>query len=240
MEEKIESGGKKGFNVLFAVILGVILLLAAFLLGYALAMRPGLFTGGGLVAGCDESALVQRLKDAGYLPPDLTTDEPVRSLTGKITTVGADYFDVTASLTPIDAPATYRVRIGADTKVVLRTAKDAEQMNEEMAAFELAMAALDPATEAPPEPPVSYVERTATVSDLRQDMTVSVKSGLDMRVNSTFLATEVSAREAAIAAAPEAVAPPVEEPPVAVPPVEEPPVEEPPAELPPVEAPPVE
>jgi len=225
MEEKIESGGKKGANVLFAAIIGVILLLAAFLAGYALGMRPGLLTGGGLVGGCDESALVQRLMNAGYLPPDMAVNAPVRSLSGTIAGVGSDYFDVTASLTPIDEPATYRVRIGPDTKVTLRTAKDAEQMSEDMAAFDLAMETFDPETGTPPEPPASYEEKAATIAALREGMMVSVKSDLDMRVNSAFVATEVSAQEVLAVAEPEAVAPPVEEPPVAVPPTEEPPVE---------------
>lgn len=236
--------GKKKQHVLFVSVIGVILLLASFLVGLTVGMKSGVLPGDKTVAACDESALLQRLQDAGYLPPDIIAGAPVYNLEGTIGTIGSDYFDVTTSLTPLDDPATFRVTVGPDTILVLQTQKDPEKFDREMEAFDRAMETFDPETDTPPEPPEPHSLKTITVSELLQGMTVNVSSEADMRANPTFMAAEVYVEELPMAPEPVIEDAPIEEPAsdesAEEPPVEEPPVEDLPFEAPPIEEPPVE
>lgn len=239
MNEQPTGGGGKKNNVLFVAIIGVILLMASFLIGLTVGMKSVILPGG-TAAGCDEAALLQRLADAGYLPPDLMPGAPIYELEGTISSVGSDYIEVTSSLTPLDDPATFRVKVGPETSMVLLTRKDSIKFQEEMDAFDRAIEDFDPETDSPPEPPIPYEEKVLNLSELKQGMVVSVLSGDDIRANPSFVATEITAEEVASAEEPPAETPPVEEPPAETPPVEEPPTEDLPTAAPPIEEPPVE
>ncbi len=236
-----EAGGKKT-NVVFLAVVGAVLLLAAFLVGLAVGIKSGGVLPGVKTAECDESAVIARLTDAGFIPPSLNTTDPVYDVEGTVLTVGSGYVDISAALTPLEEPTMLRVMIGPETDLIIRTPKDSVVLGRELAAFDDAIQNFDPAEGPPPEPPESYTESVATLADLAAGTNVMVSTEADIRVNQTFTATQVTI----FAADQEDLAPeeaPIEEP-VPVVSDEEPPVEEPvePAadEEPPVEEPPVE
>lgn len=214
-------------TALLAVVIAVILLAASFLVGYTVgggkAVVPGL--GGVARSDCSDSQVLQRLLNAGYLPPEFDPSHEVIFASGVITEVGSDYVEVKAALSPIDDAVTLRANISADTNIVRQIPKDPETLNQEFEAFNRTISTFSPESGGmPPEPPEPFTEKKMKLSDLKVNMTVSITSATNIRENTTFDAVQLYINETAAAALAPPMIPPATPDNIAPPPM--PPVDE--------------
>ncbi|MFH1046869.1 MAG: hypothetical protein V1738_01075 [Patescibacteria group bacterium] len=228
-------------TLLLVLIIGVMLLAASFLAGYSV--------GNGQIAAtknsgvnCSDSAVVKRLLDAGYLPPEFDPTREVILVNGEITKVGADYIEISAALSPVEESIVLQVSVPAGIEIIEQMAKDPATLDAEFTAFNQAMINFDPdAGDEPPEAPQPFEEKIVKLSDLKVGATVAVNSASNIRGLSEFAATSIRVNNQPI----NAVAPSV---PIVVPenipqpevPTEPPPVPEVPSETIPEAEPAVE
>lgn len=210
MKEEPQQNSK--LSMVLAIVIGIILLTASFLIGFTVGKNTAPETkapSNGAAQG--ESEVIQKLLDAGYLPPEFDPNSEIMSTSGQIVETGEGYFKFEAALTPIADKQTYRAAVTENTEIIQRVSKDSDELERQFDQFEEAMANYDPeGAGEPPEPPSPFVEEELNVSDLENGMTVSVRSESNLRENKSFTASSVfvgGETEADIAPAPPAPEP---------------------------------
>ncbi len=183
-------------TLVLAILIGVILIAASFLIGYTVGSGKGVLPGKNIISGgadCSDSEVLQRLLNSGYLPPEFDPNSTVYYVEGEITEVGSGYIEISAALSPIEDARTFRVSIPSDVTIVQQTPKDPEELNAAFRAFDEAISNFDPESDGtPPEPPEIFEEEELSLSDLKIGSTVNVTTDVNIRENSSFDATEIS------------------------------------------------
>ena len=181
-------------------LVGVVLLLAAFLIGYSLgAVQTKQSYQKGLSDGWENAR--QKVADSGMMPNPVSN-----SLSGTITEVGSDYVKIQVPqtvLNPLEQPAplTRKVTIDSDTTIEqLRPLTDTEREDARDRFFELqeefeeALAAGETAT--PPDPSIMDAKiTTVSLSDLETGMSVTVRSEDDIATIESFTADAIRVQE---------------------------------------------
>jgi hypothetical protein len=169
-----------------------------------------------------ESDEVQRLRDAGLLPPALDESS---SLTGTVVAVTGSRLTFDADLTSFDPDgkkglAVHRIAdLTAETVIVRLVAKSQQELSADQEATAAALA--DPERQGPPPPPPSpYKEVPIAAADISVGESVTVEAASDILKAETFTATRVVVAPVASTPAPATAptAPPPETPPTAPPP----------------------
>ncbi|MEY4744375.1 MAG: hypothetical protein RL272_320 [Candidatus Parcubacteria bacterium] len=171
--------------------------------GYETGKKDG-FDAGKAAAKADYAQRFASLYPAGPARHDLR---------GEVVDVGSDYIELTVPQlvqNPIEdpAPTARKVRITAQTKILLRKLRPAEDASKEQQAYmalmkkyndDLARGVKNPAMPAPPAP---FTETAASLSDIQKGMMVEVSATEDVTRSAEFAADRISAERMAGAVAP--------------------------------------
>ena len=180
----------------YTALIGIILIIGVFLLGYSLGSKQVKQQSDVSFAAGVESAKM-KLQQAGILPPAAV----IKDLDGTVTAVGSDSFEMdtaVAAANPLEeAPPAHRVvQIDPNTKLFKVTAKTAEQQAQDMKDFTAARDQFEKDARAgkttkPPTPPDMTVSAPIKLSDLKKGDRVTVAAAADIASAGSFTATEV-------------------------------------------------
>ncbi len=167
---------------------------ATFIGGYVLGTSMGQKAGYNQGATETTSALKAKLQTSGIIPPQVETHQ----LTGKVTAVRADGFDIEVSpmaQNPFaaSAPAKRAITVSATTKFSALVQRSPAEMDAAQKDFFAAMQKVTgKAGEVPPAPPTPFTTKEAKLSDLSDGVTVTVTSAAEISKAASFAASDVS------------------------------------------------
>jgi hypothetical protein len=202
MPEPIMSQGQSKLPLL---ILSVVVAAVA---GFAVGWQSG--SSKAAKASYDEGYATARAEDTakleslGFIRPTMEEEGEMLSLSGTVSAVGANSFDLLVSITPaspLDEVREYpvKVNVDAETKISLQSRVNEEDFMAAMEKFQDAMRAQETAGGAEEEnivePPSMYKTVEIKLTDLAVGMSVSIETATDARDQSEVIATGVTARE---------------------------------------------
>jgi len=178
------------------LLMGAILVVAVFFLGFALG--GGLSkNGGGLLgqneSGCTQEQLLAAMSDLGVLTPDMDPQMPVTEILGRIVEISDDYLLLSGQLTPADDVRRFRILVDEETEIYLLTELDDAALEKATREYETAMENFNPeSSDEPPALPDPFGLQAATFKQLRIGDTVTVESMEDMRGLDEFTASTIT------------------------------------------------
>jgi hypothetical protein len=179
------------------LVVTIVLLAAAFAAGYMYASQ--LKFKEGYAAGVAARSAELRESIAKLLPPHPTTSQ----LNGTVSSVGADSLDLAVAQTIVNplepqAPLARKAMVSSTTKITLRSAKSAEEMQADQRDYDarvkkyneaLAKGATGLTVPLPPQP--GFTDAPGKLSDIKAGMTVTVVAATDITTAASFDATEI-------------------------------------------------
>lgn len=186
------------------MMIGVIVLAGG--IGYMVGRGGGVPSLGGLSTS-DQAKLEAAKKMFPPMPDSNFVFGQVKSVSGKVITLS------TPTNNPFDeSPTERQVTVTSATKIVKNEFKSPETMQKEQEAYTKKMSSWKPGstTEAPPTPPMPFVEKQVSISDIKVGDQINVEAANKIRFVEKFDATKISIQfSAAPAPAPAPVPVPV-------------------------------
>jgi len=185
--------GIKTMWIAVAAVAAVALLIVGYAWGASRSNNASILSLGGgsyatgYAAGIAEAK--KKLKDSGIVP---VSPDQVTSISGTVKSVGTDRFIITAnpvSMNPLDAqgPSERTIVVNDQTKITIRVALTPDELNAAMKAFQENIASKKPSV-----PPPPFTEKTASLSDIKIGMIVTITAADNIKDAATINATQVS------------------------------------------------
>ncbi len=185
--------GIKTMWIAVAAVAAVALLIVGYAWGASRSSNASILSlGGGSYATGYAAGIAdakKKLKESGIVP---SSPEQVTTLSGTVKSVDADRFVIKAnpvSMNPLDAqgPTDRTIVVGSQTKITIRVAMTPEELNAAMKAFQANINSKKLAI-----PPAPFTEKTASISDIKIGMVVTVTAADNIKDAATINATAVS------------------------------------------------
>ena len=167
-----------------AVIIPVVALLVGAAVGFAL---------GGGQARTETAKLQAQIEKAKKSFPQIPE---LRSLSGKVTHIAGNTITLETSYpdtNPFESlPKERTITISGTTKVVAYEQKDQVAVRKEMEDFMKNLRTARPAdADARPTPPTPYTEKSASASDIKEGMMISVEADENIKDKTSFTASKI-------------------------------------------------
>jgi hypothetical protein len=182
--------GSKAAAGLIGLVIGLVAGYGAGRVSTGTPVNPLSGKGGGYQEGYE--AAKKKLVESGLIAPEVEPD--VRTIRGKVKSVGADFLTLEVNVRPPDplapapAPRDVKILVTGKTALFRRTEKSPEEFRKDVEAY----GALQPAPDEPvPPPPEPHKDEPISLKDIKQGDEVSVTAETNVYGKAEFEASRV-------------------------------------------------
>ena len=167
-----------------------VVIVVALVAGYV-GYMVGVSSKGGVSNSNSDSALQAKLDEVKKMFPPMPDSNfvygQVKSVNGNVITLS------TPPSNPFDeSPATRQITVDSSTKIVKNENKSSEIIQGEQEAYQKKMSAWKPgSTDTPPTPPMPFIEKKVSVSEIKEGDQLSVEAATKIRMQEKFTAIKI-------------------------------------------------